>query len=244
MRVSVELVPREKNSFVKDVETVKDNFPSVDTINVPDIVRYSLRSWEGCALASRFFKYTIPHIRAVDIKENGFLSVKNILEKNNISEVLVISGDTAGSGFGGDKSPALEVISIFKKEMPHVKVYAGIDPYRWSLKNEYVYIQRKIEIGVSGFFTQPFFDLNLMKVYADWLSSIEVFWGVSPVTSERSLQYWSVNNNVVFPKDFSPTLEWNKKFARRVLSFAREMGHNVYFMPIRLNVEEYLRGVL
>ena len=129
-------------------------------------------------------------------------------------------------------------------EMPEVKVYAGIDQYRGSMRQEMYRIQRKLQAGAVGFFTQPFFDLRFMEMYADMLEGQNVYWGVSPVMSERSQSYWELKNNVVFPKGFEPTLDWSIDFSRKVLEFVEKRDANLYLMPIKSNLEAYLKGVL
>lgn len=83
-----------------------------------------------------------------------------------------------------------------------------------------------------------------MEIYHDLLPGIEIFWGVSPVMSVRSKDYWDNLNNAIFPPDFEPTLEWNRRFARQALEFARQTDSNLYFMPIRVDLVEYLDCIL
>ena len=128
--------------------------------------------------------------------------------------------------------------------MPNIKVYAGIDQYRSSIKEEEYRIRRKILAGAKGFFTQPFFDMRYLEIYADILEGMDIYWGVSPVLSQRSVSYWRNKNNVIFPKDFEPTLEWNVAFARKVVEFAKAHNQNVYLMPIKAKIMPYLEGVL
>lgn len=105
-------------------------------------------------------------------------------------------------------------------------------------------IKRKIQAGADGFFTQPFFDLRFLEIYAELLEGKEVYWGVSPVLSDKSVNYWETKNNVVFPKNFAPTLEWNIDFAQKVLEFVTRTNSNIYFMPIRTKLADYLSGIL
>jgi methylenetetrahydrofolate reductase (NADPH) len=136
-----------------------------------------------------------------------------------------------------------DVIRKFREEMPEVKVYAGIDQYRGSMRQEQYRIRRKLQAGASGFFTQPFFDLRLLEIYGDLLDGLDVYWGVSPVMSARSQSYWELKNNVVFPKNFQPDLEWSIRFARQVRTFAEDRGDSIYLMPIKTNLRAYLQGV-
>lgn len=48
----------------------------------------------------------------------------------------------------------------------------------------------------------------------------------------------------MFPADFEPTLAWSRAFASRALAFARERGAHLYFMPIRVELADWLGGVL
>lgn len=70
--------------------------------------------------------------------------------------------------------------------------------------------------------------MRYLEMYADLLDGLDIYWGVSPVLSERSVSYWRNKNNVIFPKDFEPTLEWNIEFARKVI----ELLANIIIMFI------------
>lgn len=106
------------------------------------------------------------------------------------------------------------------------------------------YAASKLDAGADGFFTQPFFDLRLLEVHHELLAGRTVYWGISPVLTDRSRAYWEATNRAVFPREFAASLDWNQEFARRALEFLRSVGGNVYFMPIRIDVERYLSGVL
>jgi len=71
-----------------------------------------------------------------------------------------------------------------------------------------------------------------------------VFWGIAPVVGERSKAFWETTNRVIFPTGFSPTLDWNRAFAIKAITMIQELGDNVYFMPIRVNLSQYLTGLL
>lgn len=43
-RVSIELVPRSRSGLRAELEVVAQHLPGVDTVNVPDLTRYSTRS--------------------------------------------------------------------------------------------------------------------------------------------------------------------------------------------------------
>ena len=65
-RISIELVPRDPESLQNDLQLVRDNFADIDTINIPDLLKFSLRSWDACTQATQLFSRAIPHLRAID----------------------------------------------------------------------------------------------------------------------------------------------------------------------------------
>ncbi|QGG48441.1 methylenetetrahydrofolate reductase [Heliorestis convoluta] len=243
-RIVVELVPRTEEVLRGELETIQNHFPIVEGINIPELLRFDIRSWDACAIVKDFYQKAIPHIRSIDINPQEPLPMAERLVDLAIQEVLVVTGDPPAD-MRSKVYPcnSIDMIKKFKRELPHIKVYAAIDPYRKSISKEADYIKRKIDAGADGFFTQPFFDLRLMEIYGELFQDTEVYWGLSPVTSEKSVSYWETKNHVVFPRDFAPTLEWNVDFARKALQFARQQGGHVYFMPIRLDVKSYLQGV-
>lgn len=241
----MELVPRNEDELREDLKITRDCVRGVDVINIPDLLRLDIRSWEGAAIAQEYFSAVMPHIRAIDVDLTKPLSMRPELRRSGITEVLVIEGDPP-QDMNHKFYPTVttDVIQKFHQEMPEVKVYAGIDQYRGSMRQELCRIQRKLQAGAVGFFTQPFFDMRLMEMYADMLDGQNVYWGVSPVMSERSQSYWELKNNVVFPKDFKPTLDWSIEFSKRALEFVNKRGANLYLMPIKSNLKAYLQGVL
>ena len=244
-RISIELVPRDEAALRESLAVVKQHAAHADVINIPDLLRLPMRSYEGAAVAKEYFKAAMPHIRAMDIDLSAELPMKDFLRAQEIREVLVIQGDPPQDMTKKVyPTTSTDVIRKFREEMPEVKVYAGIDQYRGSLSQELYRIKRKLQAGAAGFFTQPFFDMRFLSVYADMLQGLEVYWGVSPVMSARSQSYWERKNHVVFPHAFEPTLDWSVAFAKEVMDFAEREGNNVYLMPIKTNLEAYLEGVL
>lgn len=244
-RISVELVPRSEDGLREELQLIKDTIKGVEVINIPDLLRLDIRSWQGAAIAKSYYPAVIPHIRAIDVNLTEPLSMRPELRKDGITEVLVIEGDPPQDmSHKFYPTVSTDVIQKFHQEMPEVKVYAGIDQYRGSMRKELYRIQRKIQAGAVGFFTQPFFDMRFMEMYADMLEGQNVYWGVSPVMSEQSRSYWELKNNVIFPKDFEASLEWSIEFSRKVIEFASRREDNVYLMPIKSNLSAYLQGVL
>ena len=245
-RISIELVPRDAEKLVEELRLIHETFASVDVINIPDLPRFDLRAWDGCVIARTFFTHTIPHIRAMDIHADQPLVMAETLRTHDINEVLVVTGDLVADHPPPHTPPStvLQVIRRFKQEMPNLRVYAAIDPYRQGFRAEHAYAQEKLDAGADGFFTQPFFDVRLMEVYAELLGDTQIFWGVSPVTTKKSQDYWEERNQAIFPQTFSPTLAWNRTFARQALAFAKNSQTHIYFMPIRTGVVPYLEDIL
>lgn len=243
--ISLELVPRSRSSLERELQLVRHHFPAIKRINIPDILRFSMRSWEGCALAGELFPKTIPHLRAIDFDPNQPLQIDAELTRREIESVLVITGDPPQDmAHKCYRTSCLEMIRRLKRELPQVKVFAGMDPYRNGIKEEIDYVHAKLDAGAEAFFTQPFFDLRLMEIYQGFMQDCTVYWGVSPVLTENNRNYWENKNNAIFPPDFELTLEWNRNFARNALQFAKDNGGNIYFMPIRTDIAAYLDGIL
>ena len=242
-KVSLELVPRDEEVLRGELAQAKKYEGKIDLINIPDLLRLPVRSWEGAAIAGEAFP-AVPHIRAMDIDITKPLPMADYLREHAIREVLVIEGD-APQNMAHTVYPteSIDVIRKFREEMPEIRVFAGIDQYRGSMRQEDYRIRRKLQAGAVGFFTQPFFDRRFLAMYADMLEGIEVYWGLSPVTSRHSQSYWETKNQVVFPKGFAPTLAWSISFAREVIEEVRARDEHVYLMPIRTGLEEYLGGI-
>ena len=245
MRISVELIPRSEAEVLADAQIVRSVMPVANTFNIPDLMRFPLRSWDACALARSVLPAAIPHIRAIDIPPGDELAVGDAVVAAGLTEILVIKGDAPSDVSRRTYPTSSEaVIRRFKRHHPALRVYAAFDPYRQGLRDELAGIDRKLEAGADGFFTQPLFDLRLLTICADMLQGSEVFWGIAPVLGERSKAYWETTNRVVFPSGFAPTLEWNRDFARAAVALIRSFNANVYFMPIKVNLTRYLDGLL
>jgi len=243
--ISIELVPRTLASLEQEMQAINTHFPQINTINVPDLLRFDVRSWDACIRGKRCFSTAIPHIRSMDFDLSKPFELGKVLLAENLDTVLLVTGDIPQDMSKRVYNTAcLDFIRFFKRKYPATKVYASIDSYRSGTKQELNYVKQKLDAGADGFFTQPFFDMRLLEIYYDQLSDCDVYWGVSPVLTEGSKNYWEAKNNVVFPKDFTPNMEWNTQFGKDVLSFAQANSQNVYYMPIRADVIEYLRGVL
>jgi len=69
-RISIELVPRSYENLKDECMAISEAYPSLYTLNISDIMRMPIRSWEACHFASDYFSSTIPHIRSIDFDMN------------------------------------------------------------------------------------------------------------------------------------------------------------------------------
>lgn len=245
MTFSVELVPSTLERLERELCELGTHFPNVDTVNIVDLKKFSTRSWQACEHAKRHHYNAIPHIRAVDVDLNKPLAFAEDLAAHGVKDVLVVTGDVpADMSHAHYDSSAIQVIRKFRKELPKLNVYAALDPYRQSFVREIAYAKEKLEAGAVGLFSQPFFDLRLLNIYAELLAGADVYWGVTTVTSQRSHSYWRNRNKAVFPATFEPTLKWSRGFAKEAVQFARDHDQNLYFMPIRTSAKAFLEGIL
>jgi len=238
-------VPRNQVALADDLKTLAEHFPFVDTVNVPDLARFNFRSHEACKQAQGRIRRAIPHLRAVGTNLKNLNPLLSYLDEHELHEVLVVNGDLpADMSQPSYPTSSVQLIRAIKAALPHVEVYAALDPYRQSLLKERDYALEKLEAGASGLFTQPFFDTRLMQVYLELLPGVNLYWGATTVTSKRSLGYWQNRNHAVFPAHFKPTLTWSRTFAAEALRFAQATKTNLYFMPIKTGLYDFLEGIL
>ncbi len=251
MRVSIELVPRDPQVLRNQLEATLALGSGVQVTNLPDLLRFDLRSWDAAVIACDAARAAgrvlaaVPHVRAMDVPLERPWAPAAKLDAAGIDEVVVVQGDPPAD-LGHDLSGAssLQVIAKLRAERPGWRIYGALDPYRQSIAAERDYALRKLDAGADGFFTQPFFDVRLLAAWRDLLPGVPVFWGSTSVTSERTLRYWVSRNRAVFPNGFEPTLAWHRRFAVELMGFAREHDANVYFMPIRVPIAAWLGDVL
>lgn len=244
-RISLELVPRSKESFTEELSRVKNDFPCIDTLNIPDILKFDMRIPEACEVGVSFFSNVIPHLRAVSESKEKPFSYKDFFLEKGIKEVLVILGDNPEIvSKSDDPCDSIDLIRKIKSEMPEVKVYAGIDQWRSTFQEEMDYAHLKIEAGADGFFTQPFFDTGHIEQWSGALKDVDVFWGLAPVVRESSRHYWENKNKVIFPDNFRCTMDWNQKLAKDALQITDAERSHIYFCPITVDFVEYLKGIV
>jgi len=241
MNISLELVPRTEKYICDQAAYVEQSVPLISAINFPDLLRFDIRSWEACRMVEHSRLDRIAHLRAIDFDTHKPFPLTNFLTEHHIRKVLIIEGDKPQDmRHAIYPTSSLDLIRKLKKECDGVTIYAAFDPYRNNIRYELEYVQQKIEAGASGFFSQPFFDLRLLEIYSEYLEGQDVYWGVSPVTGERAKLYWETRNRAIFPKSFAPTLDWNVRFGQEVMSFCKKNSFNLYLMPIKIDLREYL----
>ena len=83
-KISIELVPHSAEEITAELNDIQKQFPKVDTVNIPDIVRLPTRSWQACGFCKDMLSRRIPHLRACDF------DLKNPDQINNIMVQVVL----------------------------------------------------------------------------------------------------------------------------------------------------------
>lgn len=239
MKFSFEIVPRTHQAFEEQYDFVSSIDESISMINVPDIQRFDIRSWETGKNIDRKKYQFVPHFRANDFSiASG--DIFKIIEENELDHVLLVSGDPPeGIKRKFHNTSVLDLIRVVKQKYPDITIHAGFDPHRNGIQEECDYVQKKRDAGATSFFSQPFYDIRMIEIYAEHLQDTELFIGLSPITTLASMNYWEVKNKVKFPQSFEAEYEWSINFSNKVIDMAREVGFNIYFMPIRINLADY-----
>ena len=157
-RISIELVPRNSEVLHNELSIVKKHFSHIDTVNIPDIMRLKIRSWEACLTATDYVKNAIPHIRSIDFcLDSNPDQVLKIIDEGKLKEVLVVTGDPPMDlSRKVYRTSSTSLVRFLKRNFPDLKVYAALDPYRSGLKEEMDYVKKKVDSGADALFTQPF----------------------------------------------------------------------------------------
>lgn len=243
MNISFEIVPRSLEAFEQQYAFVESLDHGVNIINIPDIQRFETRSWELVTRIDRSKYRFIPHIRAIDFKI-GSGELYRIIEDYQLDNLLIVTGDPPeGLKRAYYNTDVVDLIRAVRQRFPQINLYAGFDPHRQGLQDECDYTQRKADAGVTGFFSQPFYDQRLVEIYTEHMEGLEIYIGISPITTLASKHYWEVKNRVKFPKSFRADYEWNVEFANKVIASGEANGWNVYFMPIRIDLNKYFSGI-
>lgn len=242
--IYLELVPNEIQKLIADSHWAIRSFKTIQGINVPDILRISNRSYDAVSELAKHNINCIPHIRICDFSHEDLFKLSETLQKNGVYNLLLISGDPPPNPLQPVfKHNLVKIIKELTKAYPKLNIYAGHDPYRQSFKEEFTYSQKKLDAGAKGLFTQPIFDLNLVNILLDQCTPCEWFIGISPVLSEKSYNYWTSRNNVVFPSDFKLSMDYNITIAKEIIQLCEEKKQNNYIMPITCELQPYLTEV-
>lgn len=240
MKTYVELVPRDLAKLTSEAKTILKRFP-VTGINIPDVLRLENRSYQAAQVLLDEGIEAIPHIRTIDQPLEETVSIIEGLVEKGLQSVLLIHGDPPPDPFRAiyEVSP-VRVTRVLRQHFPNLDIYCGLDPYRTSFHDEILYAHKKIDAGAKGLFTQPMFDIRLAEIYTEQLKDTDLFLGISPVLTETSYQYWVSRNLAIFPEGFDTSLPSNVLLAKQLISMASEKAQNVYLMPIKAPILEYL----
>ena len=239
----LELVPRTWDQLLNEAEISLEKYDYISGFNIPDVRRLSIRSLE---VVSKFLErgwHIVPHIRSRDYSLDKHLELLEPLVESGLKDVLVVRGDAIKDDAKSFGCSSIELILKLKQKFPSLIIYGALDPYRWDWDREKAYIDEKLEAGVSGFFTQPLFDLSLVDTILSELKSTCVFVGVAPVTSQSSREYWESVNKVSFPKSFEFTLEGSGLVAKQIVQHVESYSQHIYHMPIVVNPISYLSAI-
>lgn len=240
--IALELVPSEPDKLLRIAQAALE-YEAIYKINIPEIRSIEIKSFESAMHLLKNGIDVVPHFRTIDRDIPTMEKMLGQLVDAGLKEVLFISGDIPSDfGFISSNITPIKMVKKLKKVFPNLKFFAGMDPYRQSMKAELRYCSDKLEHGFDGFYTQPFFHAEHLKMYLDHLEG-EVYVGISPVTSKSSMNYWETVNNVVFPKDFIPEIEYNCKLDKELLNIAAEYNHSAYLMPITISSKKYLEAL-
>ena len=245
-RVSVELVPRSRTSLTSELAELRAELGNVQTVNIPDFLRYKMRSWEGCRMAREHLPEAIPHIRAIDINPREPLKMADFLRQHDIREVLIIEGDAPSdmSSHTFDVT-SLDIIRKFRRELPEVTVWAGPRPLPPELRPRARLRRGQTGSGRSRLFypavLRPPTDGHLGRAAAHPAGVLGRHLGDHRAQPELLAKPQQGGVSQQLRADVWPATGPGR---RDVLSFAQEVGGHVYFMPIKESVAAYLGGIL
>ncbi|HIF93514.1 MAG: hypothetical protein ABGX04_12470 [Myxococcales bacterium] len=60
--ISIELVPRSEASIAHDLDVIRRIVLATRMVNIPDLLRFDLRSWEACTTAIAGLDRALPHL--------------------------------------------------------------------------------------------------------------------------------------------------------------------------------------
>ena len=232
MNISLEVIPS-SFSYLEEQKKIVEKF-KFNKINIPDILRFPIRSYEV-----ENFDYYIPHIRSIDfnLKES---KIDKVIEKHK--EILILNGDIPSDpSFSIYKTSTLDMLAYLKEK--DILSHIVFDQYRDSFRSEISYLEQKISFGGNDIFTQPFFDVKFVEFLFNYVDPSRLYIGISPVLSEKSLNYWKRVNNVVFPSDFNISFEKQIETSNEIISLCKHYNSNIYFMPIRTDLNKFFSSI-
>lgn len=243
--IALELVPRDLNLFLEESRLNLERYSFIQKINVPEIRSVEIKSFEASHVLLKNSLPAVPHFRLIDRTLDDLLEKVSALKTLGLEEVLLIGGDPPKNDeFVPSGLTTLVAIAEVRKAFPSLKIYAGLDPYRSSFRHELDYAMQKMDAGCNGFYTQPFFSLKVLDLWLEQLSGTEIWFGISPVYSDKSRKYWEKVNQVVFPADFSYGKKENRDLAKLLLARIADANCNAYFMPITISASAYLNDLV
>ena len=242
--IFLELVPRNTDNLLSIASSALEKHSQITGINIPDIKRIDIRSYDAVEFLLQHNITALPHIRAQDMSIETHLRTIEKLINKGLKQVLIITGDPIKSqSIPAFNTTTLELVSALKKRFSSLIVYCGIDAYRQEESIELDYADKKLQAGADGFFSQPFFDIHLAESYLKRFKSCEFFVGIAPVTKQSSYDYWVSVNKVSFPSEFQLDLAYNCNLAKRLIDLANSYNQHSYLMPIKTPVASYLEGI-
>ena len=87
-RISIELVPRDAKTLARELGVLGEHFPFIDTVNIPDLTRFSFRSHEACAFSQQRVRRAIPHLRAVGTNLKDLNPLLTFLDRRRAARSL------------------------------------------------------------------------------------------------------------------------------------------------------------
>lgn len=243
--IALELVPRSIDGIVAEAKESLSNYPFVTSINIPEIRKLPVKSFEpSLALLKNSLPVT-PHFRIIDRTEKDLLQKIQALVEAGLRQVLLIGGDPPKEdpNFTPSGLTTIEAVKAVKREFPTLKLYTGLDPYRSSFRKELDYALAKCEAGSDGFYTQPFFSIGMLELWLEQLPDAEIWFGIAPVYSQKSRDYWERVNKVVFPPNFSFDKAENARLGKQLLVTISETQERAYLMPVANGALSYLESL-
>lgn len=240
--IFLELVPRDSQQTIDESIQSLQNYSQLSGINIPDIKQLQTRSYNMVDMLLEHNIDALPHIRTKDKSVSDYVEIVERLIQKGLKKILLVSGDSHQDAVF-NTSP-IELTKALKSKFPQLTVYSAIDPYRQSFEDEVDYAKKKLAAGTDGFFTQPFFDIELVEQYLKEFSQTQLFIGISPVLSQKSYDYWVNVNNVAFPASFELNLKYNCELGKLILSKITHYKQHAYIMPIKIDLFNYLDKLL